>query len=67
MESSRIPSISALRQLDLSSSGGHEECDDKLATTGSLLEGVGMSRLRAGQARVWNESNDTKREESVMR
>jgi len=42
MASSWVSSISRLLQLDLSSSGGHEECEEGAATMLSSLEGVGM-------------------------
>jgi hypothetical protein len=56
-------------QLDLSSSGGHEECDDGVATMLWWLEGVGIwSAPSAGQARKREyEFNDTGREGKAKR
>lgn len=42
MASSRGSSISMLLQFNLSSSGGHEECEEGFGMVFSLFEGVGI-------------------------
>lgn len=52
--SSWVSSISTLRQLDLSSSGGHEVWDDGVAAMRSWLEGVGIwSAPGPARLQIW--------------